>query len=162
MLPDRADQNARLSRSSQMESAAARPSRKVWTLRLRDIARLRESSVALREAMRFCLIRVVVRLWATVFSFRKWPLGPLCSRSGILFLMQIPNHKHDPDYDCCNSECSNNRDFRLFVHSSSSQGTSAPQLAGQRKPFKLPSNPLVVISFRSTQNLCPHFGQVSL
>jgi hypothetical protein len=85
---------------------------------------------------------------------RFWP--------GLLLFLQVPNQETRQNHGGNDSKCSKNCESSFLAHFFPSQGTSAPQLfTGQRKPLKLPSRVLVLISFRSAQNLRPHFGHVS-
>lgn len=142
-----------------MECAVAKPSRKVWKLRRLGIERLRGSSEAPHE---LTFLRAVFRWPRNFLSFETvWLLSWPRFWPGRLLFLQVPNQETRQDHGGNDHKCSNDCDSRFLVHFLPSQGTIAPQLfTGQRKPLKLPSRVLVLISFRSAQNWKPHLGQV--
>ena len=56
----------------------------------------------------------------------------------------------------------NSDDGHLHFVASFHGTTLSQRRSGQRKPFTVPSNTLVLISLGVIQNFCPQFGQVSL
>lgn len=72
-------------------------------------------------------------------------------------LIQRKEQKHTCRHCGDDQNCSHNCNF----HCVGSHGTIAPQFfIGQRKPFKPPSNTLVLIRDGSAQNSWPHCGHV--